>query len=81
MNLFEVVEKANGGKFHRRSEPNLTYRVETCRRNHSGAIFEYEELYFEERHGNSLINKGFGSLTLPRIMADDWEVIDEKVVE
>ena len=81
MNLLEVIEKANGGKFHRKSEPDLIFHVKTCTKNHSGAIFEYEQLWLDEKDGNRLIGRGYIEIPLPRIMADDWEVIDEKVVE
>lgn len=78
MNLFEVVEKANGGEFHRKSEPYVVYQIRTRTANHSGALFEYSDLWTHIKHTG---HKEFCELSFPRIMADDWEVIDEKVVE
>jgi len=79
MNLLEVIEVANGRKFIRKSEPNLIYRVKTCNVNHSGAIFEYVDLWVDEKSGNYVVRSGYVTIALPRIIADDWEVIDEKV--
>ena len=78
MNLLEVIEASNGkpyGKcFIRKSEPNLIYRVGTRSENHSGAIFEYVDLWLDEQKGPYQEGKGYVALTLPRILADDWEL-------
>lgn len=77
MNILDVIREANGRNFFRMAEPELVYNVQTRTKNHSGAIFEFEDLYYEHMHGPIVFDKGFGSLTLPRIIADDWEIIDE----